>query len=114
MILDLHPEHVELSTGPSNPVLPYTTIRAEHYAIGADAAKKAILASQDKDIRANQAFHCPDCGWRRWTGYGYRCLYCGIWYCAHCAELHFGQTISDWTIAKRIEKRREIEEKEAQ
>ena len=22
--------------------------------------------------------------------YMYRCLYCGIWYCADCAEVHFG------------------------
>lgn len=24
--------------------------------------------------------------------YAYRCLYCGEWYCAICAEVHFGKT----------------------
>lgn len=26
----------------------------------------------------------------RWI-YMYRCLYCGVWYCADCAEVHFGK-----------------------
>ena len=84
-------------------------MRAEHYAVGSTTEQKEILASQDKTIRNDQAFDCPDCGWRRWTGYGFRCLYCGVWFCAHCAEIHFGKTIDQWTVEKRIEKRREIE-----
>ena len=24
--------------------------------------------------------------------YAYKCLYCGFWFCAKCAEIHFGKT----------------------
>lgn len=26
----------------------------------------------------------------------YRCLYCGIWFCQQCAEIHFGKTREEW------------------
>lgn len=32
------------------------------------------------------------CGCKKLVGWQYmfRCLYCGIWYCKECAEVHFG------------------------
>lgn len=32
------------------------------------------------------------CGKRVSLSYAYKCLYCGYWFCATCAEVHFGKT----------------------
>ena len=26
----------------------------------------------------------------------FRCLYCGEWFCARCAEIHFGKTVKEY------------------
>lgn len=26
----------------------------------------------------------------------FRCLYCGLWFCQPCAEVHFGKTREQW------------------
>lgn len=28
----------------------------------------------------------------------YKCLYCGLWFCVTCAEIHFGQTRSAYRL----------------
>lgn len=35
------------------------------------------------------------CGWERGITEMYKCLYCGIWFCQLCAEVHFGKTIEE-------------------
>ena len=30
----------------------------------------------------------------------YKCLYCGEWYCAPCAEIHFGETRAEYLAEK--------------
>jgi hypothetical protein len=32
---------------------------------------------------------CPDCDHKVKVIYAYRCLYCGIWFCEICAQIHF-------------------------
>ena len=32
------------------------------------------------------------CGKRIRMMYAYKCLYCSFWFCAACAEIHFGKT----------------------
>ena len=38
---------------------------------------------------------CP-CGLPRTVMNAYRCLYCEIYYCKRCAEIHFGQSVADY------------------
>lgn len=37
------------------------------------------------------------CGCNKLVGwmYMYRCLYCGIWFCKDCAQLHFGKRVAE-------------------
>ena len=92
----------------SGSLKPFTHVGLDQYLIGACAEKKVVLIAQDKQAREDQSITCG-CGWKRWIAYAYRCLYCGEWYCAPCAETHFGQSIDAWTIEKRIAKRLEIQ-----
>lgn len=39
---------------------------------------------------------CPSCEWVRAAVSMYKCLYCKVWYCEPCAELHFGKTVEEW------------------
>jgi hypothetical protein len=104
-----NPAHGGCSAVPgSGSLKPFTHVGLDQYLIGACAEKKAMLIAQDKQAREDQSITCG-CGWHRWIGYAYRCLYCGEWYCAPCAETHFGQSIEEWTIEKRIAKRLEIQ-----
>ena len=38
---------------------------------------------------------CP-CGWRRSILHMYQCLYCRVWFCENCAEVHFGKTREEY------------------
>lgn len=104
-----NPAHGGCSAVPcSGSLKPFTHVGLDQYLMGACAEKKAVLIAQDKQAREDQSITCG-CGWKRWIAYAYRCLYCGEWYCAPCAEIHFGQSIEEWTIEKRIAKRLEIQ-----
>lgn len=35
--------------------------------------------------------------------HAYKCLYCGEWYCAPCAEVHFGQTRQEYRKTHPVE-----------
>lgn len=76
---------------------PFTHIGVEQYLDRSE--NKETLISQEKQAREDNSITCG-CGWKRWIGYAYRCLYCGEWFCAPCAEKHFGQTIEEWVIEK--------------
>ncbi len=79
------------------------------YVIRADTeTKKAALRAQHNQLWSDLTFTCG-CGQLRHVTKGYRCLYCGEWYCTNCAELHFGQTIQQWVEDKRIKKRQEMQ-----
>lgn len=78
------------------------------YVARADAEKKSILQSQWLSANSSQAVTCP-CGLKRALTHSFRCLYCGVWFCAPCAELHFGTSVVDWVAKKRVEGRREAE-----
>ena len=56
-----------------------------------------------KDACDQKTITCP-CGQLRAIELAFRCLYCGIWFCHPCAEIHFGQTFADWVKEKRVEK----------
>ncbi len=38
------------------------------------------------------------CMLKLWPQYAYKCLYCGEWYCAKCAEVHFGKTRKEYRL----------------
>jgi hypothetical protein len=40
------------------------------------------------------AVSCGRCGHRVSVVRAYRCLYCGVWFCRTCAQLHFGMRVS--------------------
>ena len=44
------------------------------------------------------------CGQIRHLTLAFRCLYCGEWFCAHCAEKHFGKTVKEWVESKKTNK----------
>jgi len=69
--------------------------------------KKGIIGQQWQDAISKGTIVCP-CGINRALAVAYRCLYCGVYFCCGCAEKHFGQTIQEWVIAKRIEKRKAL------
>lgn len=70
--------------------------------------KRERITVQYCEARDEQTITCG-CGLKRALILAYRCLYCGEWYCANCAEKHFGQTMQEWIIKKRIERRQEAE-----
>lgn len=70
--------------------------------------KKRLLQKQWAEANESATIHCA-CGQKRALVVAFRCLYCGLWFCARCAEKHFGQTIQEWIVEKRIARRRELE-----
>ena len=45
---------------------------------------------------------CP-CGRRRGITHAVRCLYCDVWFCELCAEVHFGKTRRQHRLENPIE-----------
>lgn len=68
--------------------------------------QQQILRQQWDDIHNHNHLRCP-CGQLRALTNSFRCLYCGIWFCQPCAELHFGQSVESWVLQKRIAARNE-------
>jgi len=42
-----------------------------------------------------------ECGWERALVKMYKCLYCEMWMCIRCAEIHFGKTIEQYNEEKQ-------------
>ena len=80
----------------------------QDYMQRADANKAGRLWAQHADALIKGTVTCG-CGQARALTMAFRCLYCGEWFCRNCAEIHFGQTVQEWIVAKRIEKRHEME-----
>jgi hypothetical protein len=53
---------------------------------------------------------CGGCGDAYPVIYLYRCLYCGLWLCSGCASKHFGMSIEDYRVQKRVELRQQLEQ----
>lgn len=47
---------------------------------------------------------CP-CGWKRSVVKMYQCLYCKIWFCHLCAEIHFGKTVKKYLKEKHLKEK---------
>ena len=54
------------------------------------AAETVEQAMRDVNVRL-ATVTCP-CGWKRGLTKMYKCLYCDVWFCEFCAEVHFGKT----------------------
>ncbi|WP_043586708.1 hypothetical protein [Geminisphaera colitermitum] len=80
----------------------------EYITMADDPAKKQTLETQWAEAVSAHTVHCP-CGRPRALELAYRCLYCGVWFCASCAEAHFGKTMLEWKNEKRAERRRTFE-----
>jgi hypothetical protein len=66
--------------------------RGEHNEI-LDASK--VFRTQWREAKGDgQEITCP-CGTRAPVRFLFRCLYCGVWFCQSCAEVHFGKKRSD-------------------
>lgn len=48
---------------------------------------------------------CP-CGIPRGIMLMYQCLYCKIWFCDQCAEVHFGKTVAEYRAEKQAYRER--------
>lgn len=70
--------------------------------------KKKLLQDQWNEACEKGTIHCA-CGQIRSVLLAYRCLYCGMWLCVNCAEVHFGLTIQQWIEKKRVQRRAELE-----
>ena len=66
-------------------------------------AERVVLCKQWEDAVVLRTIDCAGCQRLRAVECAYRCLYCGGWFCVSCAEIHFGQTVLDWVIEKRVE-----------
>lgn len=53
--------------------------------------KKQLLIEQHEELHFDNTIKCP-CGRPRHYSMAFRCLYCGIYMCVNCAEIHFGKT----------------------
>lgn len=73
-----------------------------------DPKKKEFLRQQYHEASNEGSIHCC-CGQIRALTMAYRCLYCGLWFCLPCAEIHFGMTIQDWTVERRKERRQQLD-----
>ena len=59
-------------------------------------ARRQRASFKEHDGRAK----CAECSiWHHYFDL-FRCLYCGVWYCKTCAEVHFGTTIEDYEAAR--------------
>lgn len=67
---------------------PYVPVplSAEETALRRVALRKQLIeVREDPERRVT----CIDCGRRLSLTLAYRCLYCGFWFCAGCARIHF-------------------------
>jgi hypothetical protein len=68
-----------------------------------DPRKVQTLTLQWSQAVNHRRIDCADCTRPRGIEIAYRCLYCGVWFCAPCAEIHFGATVKDYhRIAARM------------
>lgn len=66
-----------------------------------DPNKQEFLREQYHEASNHGSIHCC-CGQIRALTMAYRCLYCGLWFCRSCSEVHFGMTIQEWRDKKKI------------
>lgn len=52
--------------------------------------KRIIIRKQQASLRDQPPFLCGGCGEDFNLHLQYRCFYCGIYFCRHCAPGHFG------------------------
>lgn len=71
--------------------------------------EKALIATQHREVRARNVCTC-ECGEFIFMEDAYKCLYCGVFLCRACGEIHFGKTVQQWIEEKRAECRLEAEE----
>ncbi len=45
------------------------------------------------EFRRDGTVTCPDCGRSPIIREAYRCVYCGVWFCRTCAQIHFGMRV---------------------
>jgi hypothetical protein len=83
----------------------------DFYLVSATSEQKPIIARQSKEVATGRVV-CF-CGLDMKLTEAFRCLYCGIWFCNGCAESHFGKTIYQWTVEKRVSLRERIEARRA-
>jgi hypothetical protein len=57
--------------------------------------KRALIRRQLDAVTGDSAIECA-CKRYFPAARMYRCLYCGVWFCATCAEVHFGQTRAEY------------------
>lgn len=58
-----------------------------------------IAQSQCLEARKGLLGHyitCGDCGKKVELIWAYRCYFCGIFFCEHCAGKHFGGSREEW------------------
>ena len=65
-----------------------------------DPSQVPMLREQYFDAHGG-AIACDGCGLRRDLALAFKCLYCGVWFCFNCAEIHFGKTVADYHKEKK-------------
>jgi hypothetical protein len=80
----------------------------EYLDLASDPQKKQLLREQYAEASNDGSIHCV-CGRIRALTMAFRCLYCGVYFCRSCAEIHFGMTIQDWIVERRKERRRQLD-----
>jgi hypothetical protein len=67
----------------------------QSYLLGADEERAVLLRRQWREAVGRRVVTCP-CGLVRALELAFRCLYCGVFFCTECAEVHFGETRREW------------------
>lgn len=89
----------------TNKLAPFGKVRLSYYlskCFGSDSTKRDLLLKQHAQaMTGSKAVDCH-CGSTVAIHNAYRCLYCGLWFCAPCAEEHFGMSLDYYDRVKRI------------
>lgn len=59
-------------------------------------ATQRFVEAQRKQAKGPQPSITCQCGWYQPIRFFYKCLYCKMWMCQRCAEVHFGKTVEQW------------------
>lgn len=71
-----------------------------YYIDRAEGEDKEHLRRQWQEACKHNFIICK-CGQLRDLKLAFKCLYCGLWFCQHCAEIHFGQTLKEYEESKK-------------
>lgn len=85
-----------MSTTPKLNTICNGTVKADKIEKLSPLEVMRISAEQHRQCATDPAKMQCICGRTLPVAFLFKCLYCGIWYCQKCAEIHFGETREEY------------------